>query len=98
MWFWLFNLSIVVNLFLMFYIRWLLKSIGDFSKETQKISDMIYKFNQHMKSIYELEMFYGDETLKSLLDHGVELTSKLDDIDFIINEEEDLEEIATTTE
>ena len=80
MWFWLFSLSVVINIFLMFYIRWLLQSV------------------KHIKSIYELEMFYGDETLKSLMDHGTQLSSQLEKIDFIINEEEELEDIATPTE
>ena len=98
MWFWLFSLSVVINIFLMFYIRWLLQSVKDFTEETQRISGLVFDFNQHIRSIYELEMFYGDETLKSLMDHGTQLSSQLEEIDFIINEEEELEDIATTTE
>ena len=31
---------------------------------------MIDSFTQHLQSVYELEMFYGDETLGHLMEHA----------------------------
>ena len=49
---------------------------------------MIDDFANHTRDVYELEMFYGDETLKSLMDHAGRLSERLQDIDLILNEEE----------
>ena len=57
----------------------------------QNLSTIIVDFSTHVKQVYELEMFYGDETLKSLMDHARVLSEKIADIDLILNEEsEDL--------
>ncbi len=48
---------------------------------------MIEEFSTHLKSVYELEMFYGDDTLKSLMDHASQLSERLEDLDLVVNEE-----------
>lgn len=35
---------------------------------------MVVGFRDHLKAVYELESFYGDETLKALLDHANSLS------------------------
>ena len=60
-----------------------------------QINNLILEFSSHLKSVYELEMFYGDETLKSLMDHASQLSINLQNLDLIINEESEEEEIAT---
>ena len=54
---------------------------------------MLGEFSIHLKSVYELEMFYGDDTLKSLMDHASQLSERLEDLDLVVNEERK-EEIA----
>tara|TARA_R100000426_G_C4814474_1_gene107832 strand:+ start:204 stop:419 length:216 start_codon:yes stop_codon:yes gene_type:complete len=56
------------------------------------VSDMIEDFTDHVKSIHELEMYYGDETLQNLIKHGNEVTDSLKALDLIINEESKLAE------
>ncbi len=63
--------------------------------EMLQINNLILEFSSHLKSVYELEMFYGDETLKSLMDHASQLSTNLQNLDLIINEESEEEEIAT---
>ena len=64
---------------------------------------LITNFRQHLKAVYQLESFYGDETLSFLLDHTRELsnllgeqygdvTSITEQIEYQIEEEEESEE------
>ncbi len=96
MWFWLFLLSLLFNVFGLLYIRWLLQVIETINEDMGNLSALVSNFSEHTKSIFELEMFYGDETLKSLMDHARELTEKLKELDLVINEER--EEIAEDSE
>ena len=89
MWFWMFCAATAINLLAVFYIRWLLRIIETINTDVGNVSNLISAFSSHANSLHELEMFYGDETLKTLIDHSRELISKLDDLDLVINEEEE---------
>jgi len=97
MWFWLFIFSCCINLLALFYVRWLLKTITTINEDIENLTEMIIDFAAHTKSVYELEMFYGDETLESLMKHATQLSEKLTDLDLILNGE-DGEELGTTEE
>lgn len=63
------------------------------------------EFDQHVNFIYELEMYYGDETLKNLIRHSRDLRNYMkkykDVIELLENEqiiEEDLDEENKSTE
>ena len=60
------------------------------NEDISSVSTLINDFALHLKSIHELEMFYGDETLGTLMKHSKELSEKLQDLDLILspNEEE----------
>ncbi len=92
MWFWLFWVCFPVTILLIFYVRWLLKTIETMNEETKEVSSMIFDFAEHVKTVYELPMFYGDETLSSLLEHARAVVENINEIDFILEEEE--EEVA----
>ena len=56
----------------------------------------IEEFSEHLKVVYEMETFYGDETLRALLEHTGNLSDSLQDkvssvsfIDDILEEEEE---------
>jgi len=70
-------LSVIINLALMWYGFLLLKKVVYVSGNTDEIIDAVEGFRTHLDGVYELEMFYGDETLKSLLDHTGELSTFL---------------------
>ena len=44
---------------------------------------MINSFALHLKSVYELEMFYGDETLASLLEHATSFNEYIETFEYI---------------
>jgi hypothetical protein len=97
MWFWLFVLSCCINLVALFYVRWLIKTIAVINQDVEALTEMVTDFAAHTKSVYELEMFYGDETLESLMRHATQLSEKLTDLDLVLNGEEE-EELGTTEE
>ena len=69
--------SAVVNLFLMWYGYKLLRKYSYASQNTTEMLDAVEQYKKHLRSVYELETFYGDETLQSLLDHSEQLVAYL---------------------
>jgi len=91
MWLGLFIASLSVNIIAVFYIRWLLRALKDVGQDLEDLASLIEMYGTHVGSVHELEMFYGDETLKSLMVHGRELVKKIENIDFILNSEKEEE-------
>jgi hypothetical protein len=59
------------------------------------------EFDQHIKFIYELEMYYGDETLKNLIRHSKDLRDymkKYEDIMQLLEDEQQIIEEETDDE
>ena len=90
----LFGASFVVNIFLALYVRWQIVGLKEQSSQIEENNDVVIRFVEHVKSVHELEMFYGDENLQKLITHGKEVVSYFENLDFLIDEEieEDLDE------
>lgn len=92
-----FLFSGVFVIFLLLYIRYLLKQLAEVSEIFIKINNEVISFSSHLKGIGELEMFYGDETLGGLMKHSVHLMDRLDEfgdmIDLAEMSDEELEAI-----
>ena len=71
------GLSVIINLALMWYGFLLLKKVIYVSGNTEEIINAIESYREHLDGVYELEMFYGDDTLKSLMDHTGDLSTFL---------------------
>ena len=87
MWLTLFLLSFAINTIFVFYVKWLLNNFKFLGEEVEAVKELTNGFAIHLKSIYELEMFYGDTTLKELLEHSKQLVEQLGEIDYILNPE-----------
>ena len=83
------TVSLIINVVSFFYIRWLLRIVASMEVQSNDIWNLISEFKIHLKSVYELEMFYGDETLKSLMDHANQVTENLDEFDSILSIEQE---------
>ena len=61
---------------------------------------MIDSFATHSKEVYEMEMFYGDQTLESLMNHARSFSDQLETFEYIysLTEEEIDDETETGTE
>ena len=54
-------------------------SLYDVSENMQVLIEEILFFDQHLNSVHEMESFYGDETLGSLIRHSRGLIDTLED-------------------
>ena len=103
-------LSVTFNIGVFVYARAAITRLLFVSEELGDLQNMIDAFAKHVKSVYELEMFYGDTTLEHLLNHAVSFNEQLETFEHIYSlteeaaievaaEEEELnndnEEIAT---
>tara|TARA_E500000305_G_C4024821_1_gene241141 strand:- start:2028 stop:2255 length:228 start_codon:yes stop_codon:yes gene_type:complete len=65
-----------------------------FTKNVIELENKLNLFDTHLNSVYQLEMFYGDDTLDSLIKHSKDLVSSMKQFNdsFILEDEEGSEE------
>jgi hypothetical protein len=66
-------ISVLINIVFVLYARWLIQIIRTKEEEVTVVSELVSAYVSHLSSVHEMEMFYGDQTLKSLIDHGKDL-------------------------
>ena len=104
-----FLVSIIVNIILFRLSMWQSRDLANISDNLGDLVQIIDNYRTHLKKVYELDSFYGDETLKFLLEHtnavrGLleeqygDVTSITDPIEYEIEEEEDGEEAQSEKE
>ena len=63
------SVSIIVNLFLVWYVIQLLRRFLTFQEELDDFALKLEEYTGHLDIVNSLERFYGDETLGNLLRH-----------------------------
>ena len=53
------------------------------SDELGDLQDMVDSFSNHVSEVYNLEMFYGDQTLESLMKHAIAFNEQLETFEVI---------------
>jgi len=83
-------LSGATNLFLMWFVFKASRQIRLYDDEIRSILSAIQNFNNHLNSVHEMEMFYGDETLRNLIRHSQDIVEVFNNYDLFsdTNEEE----------
>ena len=66
-------ISLGCNLMGFYYIRDILGRLGWLTQNLANLSELIKGFQGHIKSVYELEKFYGDDDIKLLVQHADDL-------------------------
>tara|TARA_R110000796_G_C14465544_1_gene424972 strand:+ start:73 stop:453 length:381 start_codon:yes stop_codon:yes gene_type:complete len=72
-------ISAVANVLLFRLASWQAKDLTIVSDNVGDLVEIIKNYGQHLKKVYELDSFYGDETLKFLMDHTIAVRSILED-------------------
>lgn len=87
-------LSILLNIFLVWYARNTLSNLLYLSDNLGLLYEMISAYNLHLKEVYELERFYGDATLSYLLEHTNAVREELESYEeiFLLSESLETEE------
>ena len=85
-------ISVIVNIVFIMYSRWLIKILKTREDDVNELADDVAKYVGHIKGVHEMEMFYGDQTLQSLIEHGTQMIEKIESFDFLLGQDQDLEE------
>ena len=83
--------SLLANGLFFWYIRKTTRRLLYISENINDLISLIGVYREHLKAIYEMEMFYGDETLKNLIDHTRSLYGILEDYEDVVYLTEPLE-------
>ena len=75
--------SASLNIFLLWFLVKSLRKLLFVSYNLEDINEAINNYREHLKSVYELETFYGDQTLQSLLTHSYGLAEFLEQFEDI---------------
>jgi hypothetical protein len=91
-------LSLAANIGLLWFCYKSLQQIRTYDDELTETVDIIRNFNSHLKGVYEMEMFYGDETLRHLLRHATDIIEVFDSYNLYSDEEEETYDSPTAAE
>ena len=83
-------ISVCLNVMFVFYSRWLIGILKNREQDVNELADVVYEYVTHVKSVHEMELFYGDQTLQSLISHGTKMVEKIEGFDFLDLENEQL--------
>ena len=92
-------ISLGINVLLFLYSRNVTSRLARIADEIGDLREEATSFATHARSVYELDMFYGDRTLQSLMDHAVAFRDYMGEFDYVYlldqqeqNDEEDQSE------
>jgi len=97
------GVSVLVNVVLIRLASWQSKDLAIVSDNIGDLVEIVENYRTHLKKVYELDAFYGDETLQALMTHTNavrtlleeqygEVISITDPIEYETQEEENAEE------
>lgn len=72
-------ISLGCNIIAFYYIRDILGRLGWLTQNLANLSELIRGFQEHIRGVYELEKFYGDDDIKLLVEHTNDLIEVMDD-------------------
>ena len=76
-------LSVLLNAAVFIYARSAISRLLYVSEELGDLKSMVDSFSDHVSSLYQLEMYYGDQTLQGLVDHAQSFSEQLETFEFI---------------
>ena len=73
--------SLGINGMLFVYSRNVAQKLVLISDEINDMRAAVSSFAEHVKAVYEMEMFYGDQTLQALMDHARSFREYMDEFE-----------------
>ncbi len=71
-------LSILLNAGLIWFVRNLINELSDINEDMEELLNTTASLQDHIEKIYELEMFYGDQTLEELIQHTKNVVTEIE--------------------
>ena len=88
------SFSVFINVFLFWFATKSSRRLTIVASNIDEIMGAIENFESHLETIYEMETFYGDETLHSVLMHAKGITEFLSEFEDIYELSDELPEEA----
>ena len=85
-------ISIVLNVGLFLYAIRAARRLFIVDSNIEAIEDTFTSFNAHVNDLYEMEMYYGDTSLKTLIDHSKMVIDEIERYDNLYLLPPDIEE------
>ena len=73
------SISELVNLFFLWFAREQSQRISYVSQNVGDLLELLESYRMHLRRVYSMDMFYGDETLQHLMEHTSALVKLLED-------------------
>jgi hypothetical protein len=70
--------SVIANIFAFWYIRRVLAKLMFVGENLSDLVDLLSAYREHLKGIYQLEQFYGDDDIKFVISHTTSLIELLE--------------------
>jgi hypothetical protein len=84
--------SVLINIFLIWYVIQLVKRLLIVQDNLDELLEKLTEYEEHVEIVYNMETFYGDETLKNLLRHSKGISAECKKFKLLYDDEENLEE------
>tara|TARA_R110002110_G_scaffold193318_3_gene401893 strand:+ start:273 stop:614 length:342 start_codon:yes stop_codon:yes gene_type:complete len=75
--------SMILNVGVFVYARAVVRRLIGISEELWDLQKMSDSLTNHLQSVYELETFYGDQTLQGLLQHATSFNEQMETFEHI---------------
>ena len=89
----LLTISVLINIGVFTYARGAIVRLLSVSEELGDLQEMVNSFTGHLQAVYELDSFYGDETLRALLEHAISFNEQMETFEYIYSLTEEEQEI-----
>ena len=84
--------SIGLNIFLLWFAWKSIRQIAEYDEELTDLIQIMKNFSNHVESVHQLEMFYGDETLRHLMRHANDIVATFSAYELLLSEGEEEED------
>jgi hypothetical protein len=67
---------------MIFYVVYLLKKLYFFAENIENLREEVNEYEAHLSSLYEMEVFHGDETIQGMIEHTTHILEKIKDFEY----------------
>jgi len=91
-------LSIIIIICLCWFIYNLMNRLENVTEDIEELFVGFYDLSEHLQSIHELEMFYGEPVLQDLIEHTKKVVQDIEDYKEMYDQGIEVEELIGSEE
>jgi hypothetical protein len=82
----------MTTIFLIWYVRKILTKLLFISENIGDFVVVVDNYASHLETVYNMDMFHGDETIQGLIEHTKEVVTEAEEFESVYSLTTDLEE------